>query len=105
LSIPYPTGATEPYQVNFWLVRGDSLPPPDILRFSVRSWRQGETLVNGVKALVAVMDNDNNAIFDQQDSWSILGADEANAARTVLSLKEARSTDRFMFVPTADHDL
>lgn len=105
LSIPYPTGVTEPYQVNFWLVRDDSLPPPDVLRYSVQSWRQGRTTVRGVEALVAVMDGDNNAVYDQQDSWSVLGAAEKDAVRAVLSLKEARSTARFMFVPAGDRDM
>ncbi|TAK16407.1 MAG: thioredoxin, partial [Acidobacteria bacterium] len=99
LSIPYSTTrATENYFVNFWIVRDDEAPAPDILRFSVGSWRYGTTTVNGTPALVAAMDSDNNAIFDKDDMWSVLEASAPDAAKNVLSINEARSTNRLMFV-------
>ncbi|MEO5896839.1 MAG: thioredoxin family protein [Vicinamibacterales bacterium] len=103
LSIPYP-GATarERYLVNFWSVREDSpgTPPqaPQILRYSVGSWRSGTVTVNGTAALVAAMDGDNNGVFDKNDSWSVLEADAPDAAKQVLSHTEARVTTRLMYI-------
>jgi thiol-disulfide isomerase/thioredoxin len=98
LSVPYGGGVVEPYFVNFWMVRDDSASVPDILRYSVGSWREGTVVVDGVEALVAAMDGDNNAIFDQRDSWSAMAASEPNAAKAVLSIAEARPTNRLMFL-------
>ena len=100
LSIPYAPGQTpEPYLVNFWIVREDETAAPDIIRFSVGSWRYGTATVNGVDALVAAMDSDNDAVFKAGDMWSVLHTSAPDAAKAVLSLAEARSTDRFMFLP------
>ncbi len=75
LSVPYGPGkGVEPYQVNFWIVREEEADAPEILRFSVGSWRYGTVTIQGVPALVAVMDSDNNAIFDKKDTWSVLEA-------------------------------
>ena len=99
LSVRYPaSGTTESYLVNFWLVREDSAAAPDILRYSTGSWRYGTVTVNGVDALVAAMD-DNNAVFDKSDMWSIIPASDSNAGKAVLSIAEARSTNRLMFLP------
>lgn len=104
LSVPYSnTGATEKYLVNFWIVRDDQAPPPDVLRFSVGSWRYGTAMVNGVPALVAAMD-DNNAVFDKDDMWSVLEASAPDAAKNVLSINEARPTTRLMFVKRGDKE-
>lgn len=108
LSIPYGTSAArqavEPYLVSVWIVReGDEAP--NVLRYSVASWRTGTVQVGGVQALVAVMDADNNAIFDAHDMWSVLGAAEADAPKRVLSLSEARPTDRFMFLKAGAKEL
>ena len=101
LSVAYPGGPTEPYLVNFWSVRED-LPgtpqPPQILRYSVASWRSGTATINGTEALVAAMDADNNAVFDKADSWSVLEANAPDAAKLVLSHTEARNTARLMYV-------
>lgn len=100
LSVPYSsTGATEKYFVNFWAVRDDAAPAPDIIRFSVGSWRYGTTTINGTPALVAAMD-DNNAIWNKDDMWSVLEASAPDATKNVLSINEARSTNRLMFVNT-----
>lgn len=100
LSVPYPASRNvEPYLVNFWLVRDDSAAVPDIMRYSTASWREGTVTVNGIEALVAAMDGDNNAVFDRNDSWSILAASDSNAAKAVLSIAEARPTNRLMFLP------
>lgn len=99
LTVPYSTTkATEKYFVNFWIVRPNDGPAPNILRFSVGSWRYGTTKVNGIDTLVAAMDSDNNAIFDKDDMWSVLEASAPDAPKTVLSINEARETRRFMFV-------
>ncbi len=104
LSVPYPaTRSTEPYLVNVWMVREDSAPAPEILRYSTGSWRQGTVMVNGVEALVAAMD-DNDAIFDKSDMWSIIPASDSNAPKAVLSIAEARPTNRLMFVPGPTHE-
>jgi thiol-disulfide isomerase/thioredoxin len=97
ISIPYKAGNVEPYMIDFWAVR-ERDETPAIIRYSVRSWRSGTVTVDGVEALVAVMDSDNNAVFDVKDKWSILNASEQDAQKRVLSIREARSTNRFMFL-------
>jgi thiol-disulfide isomerase/thioredoxin len=98
LSIPYATShVTEPYLVNFWIVReGDA--PPDVLRYSVGSWRFGTADVDGIEALVAAMDGDNDAVFTGGDYWSVLQASAPDAQKAVLSHTEARPTSRLMFL-------
>jgi thiol-disulfide isomerase/thioredoxin len=99
LSVPYGPGkGVEPYQVNFWIVREEEADAPELLRFSVGSWRYGTVTIQGVPALVAVMDSDNNAIFEKQDMWSVLEASAPNAEKAVLSIAEAMPTSRMMFV-------
>ncbi|HEX3927388.1 MAG TPA: thioredoxin family protein [Gemmatimonadales bacterium] len=105
LSVLYANKKPEPYLVNFWLVRDDSAAAPDVLRYSVGSWRYGTATINGVPALVAAMDADNDAIFTRDDSWSVLGAAEPGAEKAVLSINEARPTNRLMFVPSGGKDL
>jgi len=106
LTVPYGAGGSvEPYQVNVWLVRDDDADAPDVLRFSVGSWRSGTVVIQGVPALVAVMDADNNAIFNAADRWSVLEASEPNAERAVLSIGEALSTRRMMFVRRDGRDI
>jgi thiol-disulfide isomerase/thioredoxin len=98
LSIPYKNATdVEKYFVNFWIVRDDEAPAPDIMRYSVGSWRYGTATINGAKALVAAMD-DNNAIWDKDDMWSVIEASAPDAEKTVLSINEARPTTRLMFV-------
>jgi thiol-disulfide isomerase/thioredoxin len=98
LSIPYKNANdVEKYFVNFWIVRDDEGPAPDVLRFSVGSWRYGTATINGTKALVAAMD-DNNAVWDKDDMWSVIEASAPNAEQAVLSINEARPTTRLMFV-------
>jgi thiol-disulfide isomerase/thioredoxin len=99
LSVPYGSGrsAIESYQINVWIVRqGDVVP--DLLRYSVGSWRAGRASVAGVEALVAAFDANNDAVFDASDQWSVLEASAADAPRQVLSHAEARPTRRMMFV-------
>jgi thiol:disulfide interchange protein DsbD len=55
-------------------------------------------MVEGIEALVAVMDADNDAVFDAKDKWSILPASEPDAPKRVLSIKEARPFNRLMFL-------
>jgi thiol-disulfide isomerase/thioredoxin len=98
LSVPYGTAGAQPYLVNFWLVREDSASVPDVLRFSAGSWREGRVTVNGIEAIVAAMDADNNAVFDKDDTWSAMAASEPDAERAVLSIAEARPTNRLMFL-------
>ncbi len=106
LSIPYSeTKTTEPYFVNFWMVRANDASAPDLLRFSVGSWRAGTVTVNGISALVAAMDGDNNAIFNTEDSWSVIEASAPDAAKAVLSYTEARGTNRFMFLKDGAREL
>ena len=104
LSVPY-TGATpEPYLVNFWMVReGEAVP--DVLRFSVGSWRSGKVTLRGVEALVAAMDANNDAMFDKSDEWSVLEALAPDAPKAVLSLQEARPTNRLMYVKDGSREL
>jgi len=105
LSVPYSTTkVTENYFVNFWIVRPNDAPVPDLLRFSVGSWRSGSAKVNGVDVLVAAMD-DNDAMFTKDDMWSVIEASAPDAPKAVLSINEARSTNRFMFAKNGDKDL
>jgi len=105
LSVSYATNEKpEPYLVNFWMVREDSAAAPDLLRYSVGSWRYGTVKVNGVVALVAAMD-DNDAMFTKSDMWSVMAASEPDAAKAVLSIGEARSTNRLMFLTGGATDI
>src|ERR1035441_7539114 len=97
MSIPYGAGIVEPYMVNFWAVR-EGAETPNIIRYSVGSWRSGKVMVDGIDALVAVMDSNNDAVFDAKDEWSILTASEQDAPKRVLSIKEARPASRLMFL-------
>lgn len=99
VTVPYATGV-EPYLVNFWIVRPNDAAAPDLLRFSVNSWRQGRVAIGGVTALVAAMD-DNDAVWNQNDMWSVLEDTAPDAAKAVLSIAEAKATSRLMFVKTA----
>jgi thiol-disulfide isomerase/thioredoxin len=106
LSIRYGAGKrAQPYLVNFWSVREDSAAAPDIIRYSVASWRQGKVTVDGVEALVAAMDADNNAVFDKSDMWSALPASAPDAEKAVLSINEARATNRLMFLTSDGKDI
>ena len=89
---------TEPYIVNFWIVREDATPAPDIIRYSRGSWRSGTVTVDGVPALVAAMDANNDALYGPGDNWSVLQALAKNAETAVLTIKEARDTSRLMFI-------
>lgn len=110
IQVPYGNGAgpaaraLEPYMVTFWAVReGDAVP--DIIRYSVRSWRTGTVTVNCVEALVAAMDGNNDAVFDEEDMWSVIEASASDAPKRVLSIDEARTTERLMFVKTGGKEL
>jgi thiol-disulfide isomerase/thioredoxin len=106
LSIPYGRDSvTEPYLVSFWMTREPDAAPPSVLRYSVRSWRFGTATVQGVNALVAAMDANNDAVFDRNDKWSVLAAGAPDAPRAVLSHAEARPASRFMFLPRAGAEL
>jgi thiol-disulfide isomerase/thioredoxin len=99
LRVKFPSpDRTEPYIVNFWIVREDGAPAPDIVRYSRGSWRSGTTTVNGVRAVVAAMDGNNDALYGPGDSWSVVQASMPDAASAVLNHKEARDTSRFMFL-------
>ncbi|MEP6833494.1 MAG: thioredoxin family protein [Gemmatimonas sp.] len=96
---------SQPYLVNFWSVREDTLDAPDVIRYSVNSWRTGTVTVNGVSALVAAMDADNNGIFNKDDTWSVLSAKATDAPKAVLTIDEARATNRLMFVTDNGKDI
>jgi thiol-disulfide isomerase/thioredoxin len=102
LAVPFPNGSTQLYFVNFWMVRDDSAPAVDVLRYSTGSWRYGTTTVNGVPALVAAMDDDNNALYTKDDMWSVVAASEPKAESNVLSINEAKPVTRLMFLPVSD---
>jgi thiol-disulfide isomerase/thioredoxin len=106
LSVPYPGSAKpEPYLVNFWIVREDNAPTPDMLRYSVGSWRYGTATVNGVSALIAAMDSNNDAMFDKTDYWSALSSSVPDAPKAVLSIAEARPTSRLMFLQDSGREV
>ena len=87
--------------MNFWIVREDGAPAPDLLRYSRGSWRSGSVMVNGIEALVAAMDGNNDAVYGPGDSWSAVQASMNGAPTAVLSIKEARPTSRLMFLEKA----
>jgi thiol-disulfide isomerase/thioredoxin len=90
---------TEPFDVTLWMVQRADEPAPDsIIRYSRRSWRSGTVTVNGVPALVAAMDGNNDALFAPGDSWSVVETSMSEASKYVLSWREARPTDRLMFL-------
>jgi thiol-disulfide isomerase/thioredoxin len=104
LTIPYRTGSApvaENYQVDIWIVRqGDAVP--DLLRYSVRSWRSGTFSIGGVEAMAAVFDMNNDAVFTAADEWAVVEASAPDAGKQVLSYAEARPTSRMMFVKRPD---
>jgi thiol-disulfide isomerase/thioredoxin len=102
LNVPYTPGVVEPYMVNFWTVR-EAGEVPKIIRYSVASWRSGRVNVDGIEALVAVMDADNNAFFSVKDKWSVLAASEKDAPKRLLSYTEARPADRLMFLSDGEN--
>jgi hypothetical protein len=87
--------------VNFWTVR-EGAETPNVIRYSVASWRSGTVTVEGIEVLVSAMDANNDAVFNDKDKWSILAATEQDAARRVLSLQEARPVNRLMFAKKGD---
>jgi thioredoxin 1 len=101
LSVRYGGGVVQPYLIDFWVVRDDGAPAAGLLRYTVGSWRQGTVTIDGVEALVAVMDSNNDAIFTKADTWSAIAASEPNAAKAVLTLGEARPANRLMFLQHA----
>ena len=108
VTVPYSSAGkseiSEPYLFSVWLVReGEAVP--DILRYSVGSWRAGTVSIGGVEALVAAMDSNNDAVFDREDMWSVLEASAADAPKRVLSYEEARPTSRLMFVKIPEKEL
>ncbi|MEO7998995.1 MAG: thioredoxin family protein, partial [Gemmatimonadaceae bacterium] len=96
---------SQPYLVNFWSVREDSAAAPNVIRYSVNSWRSGTVTVNGVTALVAAMDGDNNGVFNKDDMWSVIPSSTPDAAKAVLTIDEARATNRLMFVSDGTNDI
>jgi len=98
VTVPYAGAVVEPYVFNVWLVRASGAPAPALLRYSVASWRSGTATIGGVPALVAMMDANNDALYDAQDQWSVLEASAPDAPKRVLSIAEARGTERLMFV-------
>ena len=102
LDVPYDK-SREPYLISIWIVREGEFVP-DVARYSVGSWRQGTVDVDGVPAVVAVMDANNDAVFDKHDMWSVLAASEPDAAKRVLSLDEARNMNRLMFLEAPDKE-
>jgi thiol-disulfide isomerase/thioredoxin len=90
---------THPFDVRFWLVHQAEEPEPEsFIRYSRTSWRSGSVTVNGVPALVAAMDMNNDALYGPGDSWSVVEASMPEASKHVLGWKEARPTDRMMFL-------
>jgi thiol-disulfide isomerase/thioredoxin len=108
LAIPYGRTSAreivEPYLVGFWIVR-EGEETPAIARYSVSSWRTGAANVRGVDALVAVMDSNNDAVFDTNDMWSVLAATAVDAPKRVLTIAEARPTSRLMFIESGAKEL
>jgi hypothetical protein len=108
VTVPYGSAngpaLSEPYLFSVWLVREtDALP--DVLRYSVGSWRAGTVSVGGVEALVAAMDGNNDAVFDREDTWCVLEASASDAPKRVLSYEEARPTSRLMFAKAPEKEL
>jgi len=95
----------EPFDVNFWMVQqADESAPDSIIRYSRRSWRSGSVTVNGVEALVAAFDGNNDALYGPGDSWSAVEASMPEADKQVLGWQEARTTDRLMFLQRGDDE-
>jgi hypothetical protein len=103
--VPYGGGVTEKYQVNVWIVREDEAPAPDLLRYSVRSWRQGAIAINGVDALIAVMDGDNNALFSKSDTWSAMAARRAERREGRPHHQRSAATNRLMFLKSGNKEV
>lgn len=96
---------TEPFVVNFWYIHSATNPEPDsFIRYSGASWRSGSATVNGVPALVAAMDKNNDALYGPGDDWGVVEASMPEASKYVLWFHfgtgkgEMHPTDRLMFL-------
>jgi thiol-disulfide isomerase/thioredoxin len=96
---------TEPYVVGFWMFHSAANPEPDsFIRYSGGSWRAGSVTVNGVPALVAAMDKNNDALYGPGDDWGVAEASMPEASKYVLRFHfgtgkgEMHPTDRLMFL-------
>jgi thiol-disulfide isomerase/thioredoxin len=96
----------EPYAAGFWLLQRANEASPDsiIPVYSNRSWRSGTVTVGGVPALVMAMDMSKDALYGAGDTWSVIEASMPEASRNVLSSREARRTDRLMFLQRGDDE-
>lgn len=96
---------TEPFVVNFWYMHSVTTPEPDtFIRYAGGSWRSGSVTVNGVPALVAAMDRNNDAVYGPGDDWGVLEASTPEASKYVLRFHfgtgkgEMHPTERLMFL-------
>lgn len=97
---------TEPLVVQFWLMHSSANPEPDsFIRYASDTfWRTGTVTVNGIPALVAAMDKNNDALYGPGDNWSVVEASMPEASKYVLWVPfeptkgEVHSTDRLMFI-------
>jgi thiol-disulfide isomerase/thioredoxin len=96
---------TEPFVIVFWLFHWAGYPEPDsFIRYSGESWRTGSVTVNGVPALVAAMDKNNDAVYGPGDDWGVVEASMPDASKYVMSVNfgtgkgEMNPTDRLMFL-------
>jgi thiol-disulfide isomerase/thioredoxin len=96
---------TVPFGTSFWFVQSPEAAAPDtIIRYTNRSWRSGSVTINGVPALVMALDASKDALYGPGDSWSVVEASMPEASRHVLSWREARTTDRLMFLQRGDEE-
>lgn len=96
---------TEPFVVDFWYFDWAANPEPDsFIRYAGGSWRSGSVTVNGVPALVAAMDRNNDALYGPGDDWGLVEASMPEASKYVLRFHfgtgkgEMHPTDRLMFL-------
>lgn len=95
---------TEPFVAEFWYLNSPAKPEPDsFIQYVINPfWRSGSVTVNGVPALVAAFDRNNDGLYGPEDFWTVVEASMPEASKHVLSWQESRSTDRLMFLQRGD---
>ena len=84
--------ATNAYTISFWYVE-DPIEPviEHVLRFSRRSWMQGNFELDGVPAVMMLAEMEMDGIYDSLDSWALAAADrpqdlyESANSRSILN--------------------
>jgi thiol-disulfide isomerase/thioredoxin len=81
-----------PYPLSFWFVDGPNQDEEEpVIRFSRRGWMEGFATIDGVEAVVLLMESLMDGVFTREDSWALASTD---SAAHVYSHEYARPVER-----------